>query len=165
MSGQEPGVGWWQASDGNRYPPEQHPDPAYRARFAGGAWSTPSGPADLRYQVHLPYMAGRLVSYAELRQLATSGVLRPGTLVQVEGEPYAVPASSVPAVFSDKEYLVALLLSIFLGGLGVDRFYVGHTGLGIAKLVTLGGCGIWALIDIVLFATRKVNDAEGRPLS
>jgi len=42
-----------------------------------------------------------------------------------------------------KQYMVALLLSVFLGGLGIDRFYLGYTVLGIVKLVTAGGCGIW----------------------
>lgn len=64
-----------------------------------------------------------------------------------------------------REFLVALLLSIFLGGFGVDRFYMGYIGLGILKLVTLGGCGIWSLIDIILIATRKMKDADGNPLS
>jgi TM2 domain-containing membrane protein YozV len=56
------------------------------------------------------------------------------------------------------------LLSIFLGTLGVDRFYTGHIGLGVGKLLTLGGCGVWALIDIILYATRSVTDVQGRPL-
>jgi TM2 domain-containing membrane protein YozV len=63
-----------------------------------------------------------------------------------------------------KDFLTALLLSIFVGGLGVDRFYLGYIGLGILKLVTFGGCGIWTLIDIILIATRKLNDADGNPL-
>ena len=63
-----------------------------------------------------------------------------------------------------KEYLIALLLSIFLGTLGVDRFYTGHIGLGIGKLLTFGGLGVWALIDIILYATRSVTDVHGRPL-
>ena len=63
-----------------------------------------------------------------------------------------------------KSYLTALLLSIFVGGLGVDRFYLGHVGLGLAKLFTLGGCGVWYLIDIILIATRQVKDAQGRDL-
>jgi TM2 domain-containing membrane protein YozV len=63
-----------------------------------------------------------------------------------------------------KDWLVALLLSIFLGSLGVDRFYLGHIGLGILKLITCGGIGIWSIIDIILIATNKIRDKNGNPL-
>lgn len=63
-----------------------------------------------------------------------------------------------------KSFLVAILLSIFVGSLGVDRFYLGYTGLGILKLVTLGGCGIWAIVDIILIATGSLKDKNGVPL-
>ena len=60
-----------------------------------------------------------------------------------------------------KNKTTALLLSIFLGGLGIDRFYLGHTGLGILKLLT-GGCfGILWLIDIILIATGELKPADG----
>jgi TM2 domain-containing membrane protein YozV len=65
---------------------------------------------------------------------------------------------------SDKEWTTALILSILLGSLGVDRFYLGYTGLGVAKLLTLGGCGVWSIIDIINIATNKMTDAQGRPL-
>ena len=81
------------------------------------------------------------------------------------GQPYYAGQPGGPAgPVSDKEFLTALLLSIFLGGLGVDRFYLGYTGLGVAKLLTLGGCGIWSIIDIIMIATGKLGDSEGRPL-
>lgn len=63
-----------------------------------------------------------------------------------------------------KDWLVALLLSIFTGYFGVDRFYLGYIGLGVLKLLTVGGCGVWALIDIILIATSSLKDAQGNPL-
>lgn len=58
-----------------------------------------------------------------------------------------------------KDPTLSLILSIFGGGLGIDRFYIGDAGLGIGKLLTCGGMGIWALIDIFLImdATKRKN--------
>lgn len=64
-----------------------------------------------------------------------------------------------------RSWIVALLLSIFLGSLGVDRFYLGKIGTGILKLLTLGGLGLWWLIDVILIATGSMRDANGRPLN
>ncbi len=104
--------------------------------------------------------------YAQnLAQMAVEGQLKADTAVRLASAPGAYfPAAQVPGVFSDKEWLMTLLLSFFLGGLGVDRFFLGYTGLGIAKLLTLGGCGIWSIIDFVLIAMRKVPDSQGRAL-
>jgi len=59
------------------------------------------------------------------------------------------------------EWLTLLLLSIFLGGLGVDRFYVGKAGTGILKLLTCGGCGVWWLIDLIMIACERFTDSKG----
>jgi hypothetical protein len=74
------------------------------------------------------------------------------------------PVQQVPGVFSDKDWTTALLLSVLVGSLGADQFYLGNTGLGIAKLVTLGACGVWYIIDIIRIATNQVTDARGLPL-
>jgi len=51
-------------------------------------------------------------------------------------------------------WMLALLMSIFFGSFGIDRFVMGHIGLGILKLITAGGFGIWWLIDVILIATK-----------
>ena len=60
-----------------------------------------------------------------------------------------------------KSKVVALILSIFLGELGIDRFYLGYIGTGILKLITYGGFGIWWLIDLIMIATGKLKPKDG----
>ena len=63
-----------------------------------------------------------------------------------------------------KSYMTTLLLCLFAGTIGVHRFYVGKIGSGVAQLLTLGGCGIWTMIDLIMIITGKFTDAQGRPL-
>ena len=62
---------------------------------------------------------------------------------------------------SDKGFVPTLLLCFFLGVFGVHRFYVGKIGTGILSLLTLGGLGIWATIDLVMIAVGSFKDSQG----
>ncbi|GAA2920993.1 TM2 domain-containing protein [Streptomyces mexicanus] len=67
--------------------------------------------------------------------------------------------------YSDKSKIVAGVLQLFLGGLGIGRFYVGSVGVGIAQLLTCGGLGFWALIDGIIFlVSNDRTDKHGRVL-
>lgn len=72
----------------------------------------------------------------------------------------AQPNPNLPAT---KNKLTAILLAIFTGGFGVDRFYLGYTGLGVVKLLTAGGFGIWSLIDLIRICTGSLRPADGSP--
>ena len=69
-----------------------------------------------------------------------------------------------------KSFMTTWLFSFFLGGLGIDRFYIGNVGLGVGKLLTsLFGSflfvgWIWPLIDLILLLSGKFRDAQGREL-
>ncbi len=75
--------------------------------------------------------------------------------------PYGhVPYANGPG----KSFVTTWILSLLLGGLGVDRFYLGKIGTGIAKLLTAGGFGIWSIVDLIITLTGSARDKDGRPL-
>lgn len=63
-----------------------------------------------------------------------------------------------------KSFIATWLFSWLLGGLGVDRFYLGKIGTGILKLITFGGFGIWILVDLILTLSGAQKDKRGMPL-
>ncbi len=60
-----------------------------------------------------------------------------------------------------KSQIIALILVIVVGGLGVHRFYLGYTLIGVIQLLTAGGCGIWWLIDLIRIITGDLGPADG----
>ena len=76
------------------------------------------------------------------------------------------PPTGLPTMTGSpaKNFVPAWLLSLLLGTFGADRFYLGKVGTGILKLVTLGGLGIWYLIDLVLILMGSTRNSDNRPL-
>lgn len=67
-------------------------------------------------------------------------------------------------VMSPKSKSTALILAVLLGTFGVDRFYLGKIGTGILKLITLGGLGLWYLIDVINICLDNATDSHGLPV-
>ena len=65
---------------------------------------------------------------------------------------------------SDKGFVPAILLCFFLGTLGVHRFYVGKVGTGLLQLFTIGGLGLWTLIDFIMLVSGNFKDKAGLPI-
>ncbi|MCX5171069.1 TM2 domain-containing protein [Streptomyces antibioticus] len=91
------------------------------------------------------------------------GYVPPGTFTGDPQAPYGYDPLGRP--YSDKSKVVAGVLQLTLGTLGVGRFYIGHVGIGLAQLFTCGGLGIWALIDgIMMLVSDSTTDSDGRVL-
>ena len=69
--------------------------------------------------------------------------------------------TSPAAAGEGKSQVTALILVAFIGGLGIHRFYLGYTWQGIVQLLTLGGCGVWALIDLIRIITGDLQPKDG----
>jgi TM2 domain-containing membrane protein YozV len=146
-------------------PPGQppHSDPA---NHDPSGWPPPHQPG-AGQQPHMPYGTPEYGQQPGYPQAGYPAAGYPaGGYPPDASAPYGYDAMGRP--YSDKQKLVAGLLGILLGWLGVGRFYTGHTGLGVAQLVlSLVTCGlgsIWGLIDGILILVNGGTDAQGRPL-
>lgn len=94
-----------------------------------------------------------------------TGCMEPDQLTQtptpVELPPQPVAVKKMPR---QRHFLAAFFISFMWGSFGVDRMYMGYWGLGILKLLTLGGLGIWTIIDFAFIATGFMKDKQGRPM-
>jgi hypothetical protein len=156
---QEPppgGYGYPQQPGGYGYPQQPGPPPPYGAQppygadpqYAGqpGMGAPPGPPAGPGGYAGAPGMPGMPVPYG-YDPSAPYGY-----------DPYGRP-------YSEKSRIVAGVLSLFLGGFGVGRFYTGHIGLALGQLFTCGGLGIWSLVDgIILLTSKDATDSDGRML-
>ena len=74
-------------------------------------------------------------------------------------------ATETTAATGSKSWIAALLLCFFVGSFGVHRFYVGKIGTGLLQLFTLGGLGIWWLVDLILLVSGEFRDKEGNRIT
>jgi len=81
---------------------------------------------------------------------------------QYQQPPYQQQYGNVQ--MQQKDWLTTLLLCLFLGWIGVHRFYTGHTVIGVIQLLTAGGCGIWWIVDLIMILTNSYRDSNGFPL-
>jgi hypothetical protein len=133
----------------------------------GGQYGAPPPQQDFGQQMNQGFQqvgqgfqqAGQQMDQAFNQGMGMQQYPQPGQMV-----PGGMGPGGMMAPGEAKSWMVTLLLCIFAGGFGVHRFYVGKIGSGVAQLLTVGGCGIWALVDLIMILTGKFTDAQGRPL-
>ena len=106
-----------------------------------------------------PYSLQDLKAMARARHIKATTMVKRG-----DGTGSWFNVSEIPGVFSERDWLTTLIISFLVGWFGIDRFYLGYTGLGILKLITFGGCGVWYIVDLVLIAMGNLDDSEHQPL-
>lgn len=105
------------------------------------------------------------LTYQELKAIATQVkgsklTFKERIGIKFFGKKIASKLSKAASSGGGKSQIVALLLCIFVGGLGIHRFYLGYTWQGIVQLLTGGGCGIWALIDLIRIITGDLQPKD-----
>jgi len=106
------------------------------------------------------------ITYKELKSIATDLkgkklTLKEKIALKVFGKKISSKVTAAPYGSGGKSQLIALLLCAFIGGLGIHRFYLGYTWQGIVQLLTLGGCGIWSLIDFIRICLGTLTPKDG----
>ena len=107
------------------------------------------------------------ITYHELTAIATDLkgeklTLKERIAIRLFGKKIASKVTAAAAKGDGgKSQVIALILVLVVGGLGIHRFYLGYTWQGIVQLLTLGGCGIWALIDLIRIITGDLKPKDG----
>ena len=107
---------------------------------------------------NLPYC----LSYCALLFSICAGIMRDAP-AQIEKPAQSEKPAKIENPTTQKSKQTAILLAILTGLFGVDRFYLGYTALGLLKLLTVGGAGIWALIDFIRIGVDSLRPADGSP--
>ena len=104
-------------------------------------------------------MLSTVPSYASfpVTQNQTENVIAENTVTEKNNDEMSSPAAAA----SGKSQLVALLLCLFVGIIGIHRFYLGYIWQGVVQILTLGGFGIWALIDLIRIITGDLQPKDG----
>ncbi|MEV6616091.1 TM2 domain-containing protein [Streptomyces sp. NPDC051051] len=146
--------------------PQQPPQPGYGYPNAGqpGPYGYPQGGQQQGgYQQPGYQQPGYPQAGYQQGGYPPPGAVPPGAYTGDPNAPYGYDPYGRP--LSDKSKIIAGVLQLFVGTLGVGRFYTGHVGMGLAQLFTCGGLGIWSLIDgIILLTSNDKTDAQGRIL-
>ena len=132
------------------------------AKFCGDCGSPMAGSAPTPSAAPAPAPSAPINQPATSAPMPTSAPLAPVA-------PISEPATSAqyvvtPGERSPHSWVAALLLCFFLGSIGIHRFYVGKVGTGIAMIFTLGGFGIWTLVDFIMICVGSFRDIQGREL-
>ena len=138
-------------NSGSLFPPNQQADPQPQPTYQ------PQTAQPNIVQPNVPQPQATVYGSDQYQQPQVGGVV-------MSGQPTAYANPVAPSTEGGKSFLVAFLLSMFLGVLGVDRFYLGKIGTGLLKLFTLGGLGIWATIDWILIISNHTRAKDGTPL-
>lgn len=148
-------------------PPEPH-NQYDQPQYGQQGYNQGYGPQSSPYQQYEQQSAYGQPYYGQQQPYTQQPYSQPQPYAQVppyaQAQPMQYNIQVGVGMVDQRDWVVTLLLCLFLGCFGAHRFYTGHIAFGLIQLFTVGGCGIWALVDLILILTNNYTDNYGRPL-
>jgi hypothetical protein len=118
------------------------------------------GLAEIKYK-NCNNLSGPIISIAKQNVFMITYANGIREVITKPNQERATKATEARKYVESKDQLVALLLALFVGFMGIHRFYLGYTAIGIIQLMTFGGLGIWSFIDLIRIITGDLEPARG----